>query len=638
MVAQKRDRNTNNNVNNRVVKKVKISDEMKRAKVYNILNQINPKNHVYNTLYSLYKDADKTLYSRADIFSLKNGDLKTVIDEQIKVINKNVRGGGKNTIKIAFKNNIDKIDFCLLMWLDISHDQKETQQEKKVKNDKAKKATLPTEKHPYMSFENFLKSDLLKKFLNGNPSFTITKLIEKMINLNIIEYIPKDHIRERKGKNGRTRRTLFKKGYWPKQNFETLIKSNLSELFSIQKPLEINPVSVKLSDKAINKVRKPIYIVIDSESEFKIISKLIENSKYQFNSANGTIDRYFVKPLITLSNRLDPGRLMPGKSSIEEFSKLFDKRPRSTQLYNITECDFTFGSTNISIKHKNMGEFEQKLNNKILEYGTTAKTAKKTISTNTTNSTNTADNNKLSKFLGDFMQILTVLSNPVEQRTVLATLDGVMCGIHCFISKRLMNQEPKLFIDMSFKQQPKVLMYGVSDLLKKNSNIKQTKSNIGSNIKPGRNVNRLNTIPEVSSGSNRSKSKSISNSNSNSNSISKRRVIPMNVNTKLREGTGNTKNINAKSGTLGKLARFLTVKQKANTNIAPSKRKMAQAVIKSNNNTTYRLPLSPKEQQILKNKMNINNRRIVVNKSNNSTNGAMATNNNNNNVTQRIKK
>ena len=65
---------------------------------------------------------------------------------------------------------------------------------------------------------------------------------------------------------------------------------------------------------------------------------------------------------------------------------------------------------------------------------------------------------------------------------------------------------------------------------------------------------------------------------------------------------------------------------------------MAQAVIKSNNNTTYRLPLSPKEQQILKNKMNINNRRIVVNKSNNSTNGAMATNNNNNNVTQRIKK
>ena len=56
---------------------------------------------------------------------------------------------------------------------------------------------------------------------------------------------------------------------------------------------------------------KPIYIVIDSESEFKIISKLIENSKYQFSSPNGTIDRYFVKnDLITLSNRLDPGRLI----------------------------------------------------------------------------------------------------------------------------------------------------------------------------------------------------------------------------------------------------------------------------------------------------------------------------------------
>ena len=95
-----------------------------------------------------------------------------------------------------------------------------------------------------------------------------------MINLNIIEYIPKDVIKERKGKNGRTHRTLFKKGYWPKQNFETLIKSNLSELFSIQKPLEINPVSFKLSDK-LSKF-KTLYIVIDSESEFwkKLLLKI----------------------------------------------------------------------------------------------------------------------------------------------------------------------------------------------------------------------------------------------------------------------------------------------------------------------------------------------------------------------------
>ena len=64
-------------------------------------------------------------------------------------------------------------------------------------------------------------------------------------------------------------------------------------VYKLRNPLEINPVSFKLSEKAINKVGKPIYIVIDSESEFKIISKLIENSKYQFSSPNGTIDRYF---------------------------------------------------------------------------------------------------------------------------------------------------------------------------------------------------------------------------------------------------------------------------------------------------------------------------------------------------------
>ena len=34
-------------------------------------------------IYSLYKDADKTLYSRADIFSLKNDEM-IKIDEQLQ--------------------------------------------------------------------------------------------------------------------------------------------------------------------------------------------------------------------------------------------------------------------------------------------------------------------------------------------------------------------------------------------------------------------------------------------------------------------------------------------------------------------------------------------------------------------------
>jgi curved DNA-binding protein CbpA len=96
------------------------------------------------------------------------------------------------------------------------------------------------------------------------------------------------------------------------------------------------------------------------------------------------------------------------------------------------------------------------------------------------------------------MQILTVLSKPVNQRMVLGTLDGVMCGMCCFLSKSLMNEEPRIFIDMSFKQRNQIVMYGVSDLFKIGKNVKPQVSTVGSNF-----ISNNNTTTEVSSGNNR---------------------------------------------------------------------------------------------------------------------------------------
>ena len=152
------------------------------------------------------------------------------------------------------------------------------------------------------------------------------------------------------------------------------------------------------------------------------------------------------------------------------------------------DCDFRVGKTRLTLDTAGRGKFNLKINGNEVPYGVTAGEAKKASD----------DKDKLSKFLGDFMQILTVLSKPVNQRIVLGTLDGVLCGMYCFLSKSLMNEEPRLFIDMSFKQRNQIVMYGVSDLIQIGKGVKQQESFIGSNF-----ISNSNNNTEVSSGSSR---------------------------------------------------------------------------------------------------------------------------------------
>ena len=62
-----------------------------------------------------------------------------------------------------------------------------------------------------------------------------------------------------------------------------------------------------------------------------------------------------------------------------------------------------------------------------------------------------------------------------------------------------MNEEPRLFIDMSFEQGNQIVMYGVSDLFKIGKNVKPQVSTVGSNF-----ISNNNNTTEVSSGNNRS--------------------------------------------------------------------------------------------------------------------------------------
>jgi hypothetical protein len=464
-----------------------------QAKVFAILDELSVgKNEkAYNMLYSIYRDASSTFFNRVELDEVA---LRNSIERQYNVINNNIRprpnnirqGGDPNANKLTINlsNYDNKINFCLLMWLDMSHD-----------------GTLGADG---MNFESFLQSSVLRTFLGENPTLVNnTVLMKRMLDIGVIQ--------EGKSKGTKEKRIKLT-GLWPGNQFENKVKTNLPYLFDVGAPLVKTAEVVKLATFAVNRENKPIYVSIDSESEKKTISKLIDNAKYIFKSRNrGRINRYFLKPIITLANRVDPGRLMPSKGVSEEFAKLMqeENKLKSTQLYNVKDCAFQVGNTRLTLTSGTKGTFNLRFGrgnrNINIPHGITAGTAKKSAS----------DEEKLSKFLGDFMQILVAASNngagPVTHTMVIGTLDGIMSGMTCFIFKNILGQEPKLFIDMSYKQANQVYMFGVDNLIKTSRNVKiqnvpvVAESNIGSNIAPsppnGPSRNRLTPIAEGSGNS-----------------------------------------------------------------------------------------------------------------------------------------
>jgi hypothetical protein len=462
-----------------------------QAKVFAILDELsvgkNPK--VYNMLYSIYRDASSTFFTRVKLDEVA---LRKSIEKQYNTLNGNIREGGDknaNKLTIDLRNIDNKINFCLLMWLDMSHD-----------------GTLGADG---MNFDSFLQSSVLRTFLGENPKLEKnTELMNRMLNIGVIQV----------GKvKGKKEKRIKLTGLWPGNQFENKVKTNLPELFDVGAPLVKTAEVVKLATLAKNRENKPIYVSIDSESEKKTISKLIDNAKYNFNSKNrGRINRYFLKPIITLANRVDPGRLMPSKGVSEEFAKLMqeENKLKSTQLYNVKDCAFqvVVGEniiTRLTLTSGTKGTFNLRFGrgnrNINIPHGVTAGEAKKAAS----------DTEKLSKFLGDFMQILVAASNngegPVKHTMVIGTLDGIMSGMTCFIFKNILRQEPKLFIDMSYKQANQVYMFGVDKLIQTSNNVKRqiapaaAESNIGSNITPSPlnrpSRNRLTPVAEGSGNS-----------------------------------------------------------------------------------------------------------------------------------------
>tara|TARA_B100000497_G_scaffold8738_1_gene9355 strand:- start:34 stop:2115 length:2082 start_codon:yes stop_codon:yes gene_type:complete len=417
--------------------------------IFNVLNKVSEKNKTktFNMLYSIYKDTDSPKLKKT-LSSLKNITPEQFINEQYEILKDNVRSNGKkNTLNLLNLSDIDKLDFCLLIWLDMRHDAK----------------TKTSDSMKDVSFEKFLnnKDSPLKMIIENPPAFQMTDLMNKMIVLKIL----KDF-----------------KNPGP-QNWERRIKDNLPKLFGIKEPNIISSQKVYGFDP-----ENPINISIDSEGKQSAISMLIAINKRKVIN-NST--RYPIRSIITIANRADPGNTMPTGGVQQEWTKLFDNSGnlKSTQIYNVSDCEFKIGDTKLELTSGTKGTFNMTVNGKPIKVGSTAGNVRPVNNFNlhpenrgrfpTQNiyKIQKLQKNELrvSKFLGDFMQILTVCSEPQSGKvTAFGTLDGVAAGMYTFISKRLMNREPRLFIDMYIDKGNVINVYGFSQYLNARRNANQS--------------------------------------------------------------------------------------------------------------------------------------------------------------------
>jgi len=481
--------------------------------IFNVLNQVgkNNKTKAFNMLYSIYKSTNLPKLNKT-LSSLKNKTLEELINEQYVILKNNVRSNGTiNTLNLKL-SEIDKLDFCLLIWLDMRHDAK-TKTSDSMKN---------------VSFEKFLNSEdsPLKMIIENPPAFQMTDLMNKMIQFKIIS------------------RDLKSPG---PSNWERRIKDNLPELFGIKKPNRISSQKVYGFD-----VKNPINISIDSEGNQSAISTLIANNKTRVNNKT---TRYPIRSIITIANRVDPGNTMPTGGVQQEWTKLFNNSGdlKSTQIYNVSDCEFKIGDTKLELTSGTKGTFNMTVNGKPIKVGSTAANVRPINKNNLLSTENRGrfpaqviyklqkpqkNELRVSKFLGDFMQILTVCSEPQSGKvTALATVDGVATGIYTFISKRLMNREPRLFIDMYIDQGNYIDVYGFSQLLNTRRKVNQSVINTYKSINKKGNNNMKNNAS-----SNRSRTVSVNSASNGNRTISGNSAS--NVNRTISGNSGNSTNTN----------------------------------------------------------------------------------------------
>ena len=383
---------------------------------------------VWITLRHIYSDYTDTSI-KSEFKNLSNSDIDRYIKIQHDIISKpgSTLSDRLPPSTLNIEMNDDKIiNFLVMIWLDMTHDE-----------------TVPLD----TSFEDFLKSEYVKFLLKKSVKFTkSTNTIDKMIKYEIL-----------KVENGK----LYRYSKTQKSISDSALKNNIHNIWNNGEGMYFLSSTGKIKSKVKQPI-KPIYMSLDSEDTNLV--EIIKSSKIG--------NSYYIKPLINVSNLLDPGR---GGGSTGQRGGTMDRltrqlfksdKPYTHYKFDVNTYTFNFGNYMTISIYINNTEFNISVNNVPLKMGTTTQKAK-----------DGGVIEKISKFMGDFAQILTV-SHQYKQglRAVSGTIDGVFVGMTAFLQKELLGLKPRIMIDNSTYGKNGVIIHGFDDLLIKNDTTKQNSS------------------------------------------------------------------------------------------------------------------------------------------------------------------
>lgn len=417
-------------------------------------------------------------------------NIKIRIKKQLDVLEKNSIIADEKMPDVKLSDD-QEIDILFLIWCDMIHDQNIS-----ITNNN-------------QSFSKFINSDIAKKlFGDRTRTFKYTIYIKNLLKILIENPTTKNKLGQEQfffkvlsGNNiidiKKTAAKTWVTGWWEKIWKREIIQTVSYNSNRNGANYEKNTLILRAGEVKAALFKNKILVSIDQEPN---TSKNVSSALFRSKSGNTHVKQ--LQPTISIANLIDPGANMVTNSinankAFLDASNTNTNQIRSKARWNLIPYEFKLGNMNIKTelvqKPINKGGFKY-----TYDYVINNEKYKSNVAKGTGNKTD----DSISKFAGDFYQILTALRmQKAGQLYVPASGDGMFCVIYAYLAKHVYKITPRMiFIKDRGGTEPTNLVF---------LNLKEYMNNPNTRSNSTRVFTEKRKLTSISS--------SISGSNSNSN-------------------------------------------------------------------------------------------------------------------------
>ena len=415
-----------------------------------LISQVTNDKNLQNFLISMYDETANNQYT-VDLFGGKTEEAaRQKIGVHVDLFSNKLYRGSTPQMSFNIKGD-DMINLAYLMYLDMIHD-----------------TTIPKS----MPFKTFCRETITVSVKVPAPTKKnkkATKTVKKTQESPVYILFGKG-LKAKETEYIKTVNAFIVSG---KGTAEIAVKNNLPSIYP--KILE-RDVTIRM-DQVTPNILTPghnMFLSIDQEDEKATVTLDIQKTKYNIPEAEGGGTAKIMYPLVSVANLMDPGKNMLIESAKED-SKYFmlglnNRDIRSRLTWNYKEPKFTLnhdnGATTIGAYYTDVARVTNNnrntntkrgyayiIKNNKGEYRYTSNISKAKAKDGSTGE-------KVAKFLGDFLQALTVVSyikgnNNAKYHYCLATGDAMLANNFIFMCSRS-GVSPNLWMATSTQQVSKV--------------------------------------------------------------------------------------------------------------------------------------------------------------------------------------